>query len=86
MITIGLSEIQKNISIFSTLNEPLKIVDKRKKITLAIVYPVNKAGKLKELAGKFEKRIDPTLKNIPIQEAKDKAYEKAMKEKYARSD
>lgn len=86
MLTFGLSEIQKNISIFSTLSEPLKIIDKRKKITLAIVYPVRRSGKIEQLAGKYEKRVDKSLKDVSIRDAKKKAYDIAMEEKYGCAD
>ncbi len=86
MQTLGLSDIQKNISVLSKLKEPLKIIDKRKKIVVAIVYPTQNKPSIQHLAGKYESRIDPSLKKISLSKAKKKAFELAMSEKYGQSD
>lgn len=82
MLTYGLSEIQKNISILSNLKEPVKIIDKRRKVVVAVVYPAQNRQNVEQLAGKYKNRIDPSLKDISIKEAKKQALDLVMKEKY----
>jgi RNase H-fold protein (predicted Holliday junction resolvase) len=86
MISIGIGEIQKNISIFKNINEEIKIVDKRKKETLAIVYPIKQEyhkSIVNKLAGKYKDKIQQT--NLSLKEIKELAMEEAMKEKYGLS-
>ena len=83
MTTVGIGEIQKNTSIFTTLVEPIKIVDKRKKEDLAIVHPIKKGSKISSLAGKYKDRIKKDSKNFS--QIKEEAFLKAMREKYGLS-
>lgn len=81
MISIGIGEIQKNISIFSDLKNPIQIVDKRKHQTLAFVYPAKTIEKsiVGKLAGKYkDKAISDNVESI-----KEKAMLEAMREKYS---
>ena len=80
MLSVGIGEIQKNSSIFSNLKERMLIVDKRKKCTLAIVYPIKKRGNISKLAGKYKNRIKPS--NLTQKQIREKAFETAMKDKY----
>lgn len=43
-------------------------------------------GEVHDLAGKYKNRVSEDLKNIPIKEAKEKALEIVLKEKYAKID
>jgi len=87
METIGIGDIQKNTAIFSNLTESLEIVDKRRKRTVAIVYPVNKTNITSRLAGKYKNQINtPALDSKQLDKAKEQAMLEAMEEKYGRSD
>lgn len=87
MESIGIGDIQKNTAIFTNLTESLEIVDKRRKRTVAIVYPVKKTNITAKLAGKYAKKIStPVLSNKELKQAKDQAMLEAMEEKYGRSD
>jgi len=79
MISVGISEIQNNSSIFLNLTDVVEIVDKKKKEVLAFVYPVRKSKVLK-LAGKYKNRVKKT--NLSFDEIKEKGMMEAMKEKY----
>ncbi len=80
MLTIGIGEIQKKISIFNNLNQIVKIIDKRKKETLAFVYPVKRSNKVDKLAGKYKDRVEKN--NLNFKEIKEEATLIAMREKY----
>jgi len=80
MISMGIGEMQKNISILNSLKEVIKIVDKRRKKTVAIIYPATKAGPICELRGKYKTRISEPIDDL--EEAKAKAMMLAMEEKY----
>ena len=80
MLSVGVGEIQKNSSIFSNLSETLQIVDKRKKIPLAIVYPINNTSIIDKLAGKYKDKVKH--RNFNLEEIKQKAMLSAMEEKY----
>jgi len=83
MKTIGIGDIQKNTSIFNNLTEAIEIIDKRKKKTVAVVYPVRRNSIVARLAGKYRKN-----KSAPadLALAKVTAMTQAMKEKYDRAD
>ncbi len=81
MISMGIGEIQKNIAILNSLKEVIKIVDKRRKKTVAIIYPATKAGPICELRGKYKTRISEQPID-DLEEAKAKAMMLAMEEKY----
>ena len=80
MQSVGIGEIQKNSSIFSNLKETILIVDRRKKCSLAIVYPIKKRGNISKLAGKYKNRVK--IPNLTSKQIREKAFEIAMKEKY----
>ena len=83
MLSIGIGEIQKNSSVFSSLTEAMQIVDKRKKQVLAMVYPIQNQSVVESLAGKYNDKIKPT--NLNIDEIKESAMMSAMEEKYGLS-
>ncbi len=83
MLSVGIGEIQKNTSIFANLTEAIKIVDKRKKLSLAIVYPIGKQGKISNLAGKYRDRVEKTT--LTLEQIKEQSMSQAMKEKYGLS-
>ena len=69
VISIGMGEIQKNISIFTKLDDTMQIVDKRKNKILAYVYPAkSKNSVIKNLAGKYKNRVQNT--HLSMQEMK----------------
>ncbi len=53
MLSIEIGDIQKNTAIFSNLTESLETIDKPRKRTVAIVYPVQKTNITVRLAGKY---------------------------------
>jgi len=83
MKTIGIGDIQKNTSIFNNLTEAIEIVDKRKKKTVAVVYPVRKNSIIARLAGKYRNQ---TSAPADLTLAKEAAMAQAMKDKYGRAD
>jgi len=83
MLSIGIGEIQKNSSVFSTLTEAIQIVDKRKKQVLAMVYPIQNQSVVNSMAGKYRHMVKPT--NLNIDEIKKSAMMSAMEEKYGLS-
>ncbi len=83
MLSIGIGEIQKNSSIFSNLTEVIQIIDKRKKIVLAMVYPIENTSVVNTLAGKYRDKVEPT--ELTLQEIKTLAIESEMEKKYALS-
>ncbi len=83
MLSIGIGEIQKNTSIFANLTEAIKIVDKRKKLSLAIVYPIRKQSKISNLAGKYSGRVEKTT--LTLEQIKEQSISQAMQEKYGLS-
>ncbi len=83
MKTIGIGDIQKNTSIFNNLTEAFEIVDKRKKQTVAVVYPVKRTHIVNKLAGKYKNKGSRTTNLTAI---KDAAMNIAMQEKYGHTD
>ena len=83
MLSIGIGELQKNISIFQNLTEVLEVVDKRTKQTLALVYPIYKQSQTAVLAGKYKDKVKSSPFNI--EQIKEEAFLKAMEEKYGLS-
>jgi hypothetical protein len=82
----GLSEIQKNIAILTTLTEPLQIVDKRRKQIIATVYPRLVTHSAQRLAGKYRERIPAALLAAPFEDAREAALLAVMREKYGVAD
>ncbi len=83
MLSIGIGELQKNISIFQNLTEVLEVVDKRTKQSLAFVYPIRKQSQTALMAGKYKDKANPSSMNI--EQIKQEAFLKAMEEKYGLS-
>ncbi len=82
MISMGVGQIQKNISILTTLTEAIRIVDKRRNKTVAIVYPASSSNSILSLAGKYKNRVEATS---DLTVAKESAMMEAMGEKYGLS-
>lgn len=83
MKTVGIGDIQKNTSIFNNLTESIEIVDKRKKRTVAVVYPVRKTSIVAQLSGKY-RNIKSSPADLTL--AKEVAMTQAMEEKYGSAD
>ena len=83
MLSIGIADIQKNTSIFSTTTEAFQIVDKRKKQILATVYPTKIPSVIEKLAGKYKSKIKTSDKSL--NQIKEEAFKTAMREKYGLS-
>ena len=83
---IGVSELQKKISIFKNLTENVHIIDKKSKQLLATVFPQKKMEKenmTESLAGclasyKPDKHYD-TMEDMITE-----AYEREMEDKYGK--
>jgi hypothetical protein len=82
MISMGVGQIQKNISILTTLTEAIRIVDKRRNKTVAIVYPASSYSSILSLAGKYKNRVQAI---DDLSKAKESAMMEAMGEKYGLS-
>lgn len=83
-MTIGISELQKNISIFKNITETVQVVDKKTKEVLALVLPksaIEKRALTDVLGG-----ILHTDKTVQVYKNVDEmvadAYAQEMKEKY----
>jgi hypothetical protein len=83
MQTIGIGEIQKNTSILTNLTEALEIVDKRKKESVAIVYPIQKNSLISKLSGKYKDKVSQVA-NLTL--AKEEAMLKVFGDKHGLSD
>lgn len=83
MLSIGIGELQKNTAIFANLTEVIEIVDKRRKRSLAMVYPVRKQSVVGRLSGKYRERVKES--HLGFDEIKETAMMLAMKEKYGLS-
>jgi predicted phosphoribosyltransferase len=79
MVTIGIGELQRDTSIITKLREAIKVVDKRKKQEVAIIYPIASNDVISKLAGKYANRIDST---ISLDQIKTDAMTQALSEKY----
>jgi len=87
MQTIGISEIQKNISLLTKLKEAITIVDKRKNREVAIIYPLSGNGEgsvVESMANKYSNKS--TVQKEDLEKAKEEAMMMAMREKYGLSD
>lgn len=82
----GLAEIQKNIAILTNLTEPLHIIDKRRKLIVATVYPRLTTHHAARLAGKYRDRIPEALRATSFEAAREAALLAVMKEKYGVAD
>ena len=87
MQTIGISEIQKNISLLTKLKEAITIVDKRKNREVAIIYPLsgNREGSVVEsMANKYSNKS--TVQIEDLEKAREEAMMMTMRAKYGLSD
>lgn len=82
MQTIGIGDIQKNIALLTNLTEAIEIVDKRRKKSVAVVYPLRRAHHVSKLAGKYKDRVSA----VSAAEERETAMRVAMEEKYGRTD
>jgi len=80
--SLSIGDIQKNTSLLTKQQEPFAIVDKRKNIRVAVVYPIKNNSIIKTMAGKYKNRVK-AVKNL--EEAKEQAMLQAMREKYGLS-
>ena len=85
-MTIGISELQKNISIFKNLNETVQVIDKKTKEVLAVILPKQKIEKksLTESLGEILSHKKPNEEYQNINQMVDDAFEAEMREKYGR--
>jgi hypothetical protein len=83
MNSISIGELQKNISLLTQLTDVFTIVDKRKKQSVAIVYPIQKHSVIGSMAGKYKDRV---TKCGDLENAKEIAMMEAMGDKYGLSD
>ena len=82
-MTIGVSEIQRNISFFKNLTETVHIVDKKTKEVLAMVLPTKKIEKFSltdSLGGILQHKTEVKIDNLDTKV--ESAYEEEMKAKY----
>lgn len=82
MNSISIGELQKNISLLTQLTDVFTIVDKRKKQSVAIVYPIQKHSVISSMAGKYRDRV---TKCDDLENAKEMAMMEAMGQKYGLS-
>lgn len=81
MITASVSDIQKNPSIISQAQEPVNVVDKRKKVNIGVFYPkLRKTSSILDLAWSLGKYIPEDKKNVPWEEVRKKSQEIRLKE------
>lgn len=84
-MTIGVSELQKNISIIRNLNETLYVIDKKTNELLATILPATKKRSTtltEELAGSLSGRSLPDKYNGDLDVAIKDAYHQEMMKKY----
>ena len=84
-MTIGVSELQKNISMIRNLKETLYVIDKKTDEVLATILPNKKMPEksiTERLAGVFSDSKLPEKYNGDVDAAIRDAYEEAMMEKY----
>ena len=83
---IGVSELQKNISIFKNLTESVQIVDKRTKEVLALVLPRSQmqTANLTDVLGGILQKNKASKKYDNLDEMITDAYDMEMREKYGK--
>ena len=83
---MGVSELQKNISIIRNLKESLQVIDKKTNEVLAIITPVNNKNKQDDitvkLAGIFSDYKLPEKYNGDLDAAIEDAYHMEMMKRY----
>ena len=85
-MTIGISELQKNISIFKNLRQTVQVVDKKTKKVLAVILPrqeIEKRSLTESLGGILSGR-KPKGYHQDINEMINDAYAAEMREKYGK--
>lgn len=75
MLSIWLSEIQKNIWVLSDVVEPIRIVDKKRNIWLATVIWVNKKRSILHLWWIFKNKIWKDKENLDFDSVRKKSRE-----------
>ena len=85
-MVIGVSELQKNISIFKNLTESVQIIDKRTKKVLALVLPRSQmqTANLTDTLGGILQKSKSTQKHDDLDDMIEKAYDMEMREKYGK--
>lgn len=73
MLSIWLSEIQKNIWVLSDLVEPIRIVDKKRNIWLATVIWVWKKRSILNIWWVFKNKIPKNKQNLDFSEVRKQA-------------
>ncbi len=83
-MVIGVSELQKNISLFKNLTETIHIIDRKTKEVLAMVLPRSQIQKtpLTDILGGILQVKTATKIYTNINEMIEDAYEQEMREKY----
>jgi len=83
-MVIGVSELQKNISIFKNITETIHIIDKKTKEVLALVLPRTQMEKhtLTDALGGILQRKNSIEKYEIFDGMVENAYEQEMREKY----
>ena len=82
-MVIGISEIQKNISLFKNLTETVHIIDKKTKEVLAMVLPRKKMESYSltdSLGGTLQRQRKTKVQNFETMV--EDAYEEEMRSKY----
>jgi len=86
-MTIGVSELQKNISIIRNLKETLYVVDRKTNEVLATILPNEKMPResiVEQLGGIFsDSTLPPRYKN-DVDAAIEDAFEEEMRVKYGK--
>lgn len=85
MISVWLSEIQKNISILSDVDKPLRIVDKKRNKQLATIIWVKKKRSILSIWWIFSSQIPENKKNIDFKEVREKSKNLYFKDKYGKN-
>jgi len=84
-MTIGVSELQKNISVIRNLKETLYVIDKKTNELLATILPnknENKKGKKKSLTEELAGSMANGIVVDDLDKAISEAYEDAMMKKH----
>ena len=85
MRAVSIGEIQKNISILTTLTEAIEVIDGRKKEHIATITPTKQRVSLNGLGGKYKDRIPAQLRGIDTKTAFETAMGEYVGGKYENS-
>ena len=85
-MVIGVSELQKNISIFKNLTETIQVVDKKTKEVLALVLPKSQMQKsnLTDTLGGILQSNQSIGEYKNLDDMIEDAYDQEMREKYGK--